>query len=72
MNNSNEKENECILVPEKWLKSLLENANDFDTAFKDYQFGNVKNDRIIQKGIMLMGYAKSASSIIESNPRVKK
>ena len=61
MDNSDEnKKEELILVPENWLKSLLENANDFDTAFKDYQFGNVNTDSILQKGIMLMGYAKSA------------
>jgi len=70
MENSNKQE--LVLVPEKWLKSLLEDANDFEKAFKDYQFGNVNNDKIINKAVMLMGYAKSASSIIESNPRVKK
>lgn len=70
--NKNENEiTEAVLVPERWLQSLLELAYDFDSAFKEYKFGDFKNDKIINKGVMLMGYAKSASSIIDSNERVK-
>ena len=58
-----------IIVPEEWLKSLLNNAEDFENAVKNWQYGNINNDKILIKAMCLMGYSKSSKSIIESNER---
>jgi hypothetical protein len=69
--NSEDNKEVLIAVPEKWFKSLLEIALDFEKSWKEYEYGNPKNDKILHKGLMLMGYAKSSSTIIKHNKRVK-
>ena len=61
----------AVLVPEEWLKSLLQNAVDFESAEKTWEYGNPVNDKINFKAVSLMGYAKSAESILKNNQRVE-
>lgn len=61
--------NVMIAVPEKWLQSLLKDALEFDEVYKDWNYDNVNNNRIFNKAIALMGYAKSAKSILDHNER---
>jgi hypothetical protein len=61
-----------IAVPERWFKSLLQHAIELDGVHKEYEFGNYKNDKIFNKAVALMGYARSAQSILDHNERVEK
>jgi len=64
---------QLILVPENWLKTLLEDAAEFEKANEQWEYGkSMVNDRIHLKAIALMGYAKSSSSILKYNERVEK
>lgn len=69
-NMENEKQ-KLILVPEQWFKSLLKDAEDFEQAQEKWEYGkSAVNDNIHFKAVSLMGYAKSADSILKHNERV--
>ena len=61
-----------VIVPAAWFETLLKDALDFENAQKDWEYGSIKNDRIHLKAVILMGYAKSASSILNHNERIEK
>ena len=63
---------QLILVPKEWFESLLEGANNLELEIKNWEYGNPNNDRIHSKSVQLMGYAKSASTILKYNERVEK
>ena len=73
---SKTEEQKIILVPEIWLKSLLEDALEFERANEKWEYGKSEiNDRIHFKAVTLMGYAKSASSVLKNkqiNSDIKK
>ncbi len=57
-----------FLVPEAWLKSLLQYATEFEEADKQWEYGkSFVNDKIHMKANWLSGYSKSSESILKSN-----
>ena len=58
-----------IIVPESWFVSLLENSNNLETIIDKWEYGNKQNDKILFKVMCLLGYSKSATTIIKYNNR---
>lgn len=68
-----EKKQEMILVPERWLKSLMDDALAFEEAQKNWEWDkSFTNNKILNKAMVLMGYAKSSQFLLEHNERVTK
>lgn len=65
--NKIESGNKIIAVPEQWLRSLLKDAIAVEEENKNYHYDNDRNSRFHIKAIALMGYAKSAKSILNNN-----
>lgn len=63
---------QMVLVPERWLQTLLADARKLDEAHKSWEYGNTKNDSILFKAVALMGYARSAEWLLRDNERVER
>lgn len=62
-----------IIVPEAWFKSLLAAADSVDQEKENWEYGNsAANDKIHFKSVALVGYVKSANTILKYNERITK
>jgi hypothetical protein len=63
---------QMVIVPEIWLKSLMENALDFEKSSEKWEYGkSAINDGVHFKAVALSGYAKSAKFALEHNKRIE-
>ncbi len=61
-----------FLVPEKWLKGLLEYVNKYDEENKNWKYGeHDSNSKIHIQAAVVIGYAKSAESILRFNESIE-
>lgn len=62
--------NDQILVPEEWLKSLLELATKSAGLSDKWMYEHENNNKIITQFSSLCGFALSAKHILEFNERL--
>lgn len=70
ISNPAEKSNQ-ILVPEEWLKSLLELAKKSKKLSDSWMYEHENNNKIIMQYSSLCGFALSADAILKYNERIK-
>ena len=59
-----------VIVPLGWLESLLRHATELEAAQEEWDFSEPKpNINVLMRSAALVGYAKSASALIEHGER---